>query len=161
MKTTFWLESNDGVELYVEKWHDSDKQPKAIIQIAHGMVEHIQRYHDFARYLLKHNIFVYGNDHRGHGKTGQKQGLMGYFSETDGFDRVTDDLYMLTMKIKEEHPEVPIYLLGHSMGSFLARNYIQKYSEILQGVILSGTGFYPSLTTALGKALSSKLYPTE
>ncbi len=57
------------------------KQPKVILQIAHGMVEHFQRYHDFAQYLVEQDIFVYGNDHRGHGKTGQKQGIMGYFSE--------------------------------------------------------------------------------
>ncbi|MBC5637827.1 lysophospholipase [Ornithinibacillus sp. BX22] len=161
MKTTFWMKTDDNVELYVEKWHTPDRQPKAIVQIAHGMVEHIQRYHDFARYLLEQDIFVYGNDHRGHGKTGQRQGLMGYFAEADGFTKTTDDLFTITKKIQEEYPNVPIFLLGHSMGSFLARNYIQMHSDILQGVILSGTGFYPSLTTSLGKALSARLNPVE
>nr|WP_026909026.1 alpha/beta hydrolase [Paucisalibacillus globulus] len=161
MKSTFWLESVDDVEIYVEKWHDPGKKPRAIVQIAHGMVEHFQRYHGFADFLVTHDIFVYGNDHRGHGKTGQKQGLMGYLSEQNGFEKTRDDLFSITKIISEEYPDVPIFLLGHSMGSFLARNYIQEYSDVIQGVILSGTGFYPKLTTTLGKLLASKLNPKE
>jgi alpha-beta hydrolase superfamily lysophospholipase len=161
LKSTFWLESVDNVEIYVEKWHEPDKQPKAIIQIAHGMVEHIQRYHDFARHMVEQGIFVYGNDHRGHGKTGQKQGRMGYFSEADGFDKTAEDLFLLTKKIQEEYPNVPIILLGHSMGSFLARTYIQEHSHVIAGVILSGTGFYPRATTIFGKALAARLNPIE
>ncbi|WP_047985621.1 alpha/beta hydrolase [Ornithinibacillus californiensis] len=161
MKSTFWIESVDSVEIYVEKWHEPDKQPKAIIQIAHGMVEHIQRYHDFAKHMVEQGIFVYGNDHRGHGKTGQKQGRMGYLSEADGFDKTAEDLFLLTKKIQEEYPNVPIILLGHSMGSFLARTYIQEHSHSIAGVILSGTGFYPRATTLFGKTLAAKLNPIE
>lgn len=161
VKSTFWLNSVDNVEIYVEKWVAADKKPKAIVQLAHGMVEHIQRYHRFAQFLVENDIFVYGNDHRGHGKTGQKQGLMGYLSEQDGFDKTTNDLVMITNKIKEEYPGVPIFLLGHSMGSFLSRYYIQQHSDLIQGVILSGTGYYPKLTTTFGKALSKQLNPTE
>lgn len=161
MKTTFWLESVDDVQIYVEKWFNPEKQPKAIVQVAHGMVEHFQRYHAFAQHLVDQDIFVYGNDHRGHGKTGQKQGIMGYFSEKDGFDKATDDLLLVTRKIQEEFPDKPIILLGHSMGSFLARNYIQEHSELINGVILSGTGFYPSLTTAVGKSVAARLKPRE
>lgn len=161
MKTTFWLKSDDQVEIYVEKWHNEDRQPKAIVQIAHGMVEHFQRYHDFAQYLVEKDIVVYGNDHRGHGKTGRKQGLLGYLAEEDGFDKTSNDLHQITNKIKEDYPETPIFLLGHSMGSFLSRHYIQQHSDAIDGVILSGTGFYPKATTAFGKALSSRLAPTE
>ncbi|WP_047980786.1 alpha/beta hydrolase [Ornithinibacillus contaminans] len=159
MKTTFWLKTIDNVEIYVEKWTDPDKQPKAILQLAHGMVEHIQRYHDFTQFLVEHDIFVYGNDHRGHGKTGQKQGLMGYLAEQDGFTKAMNDLYHITKVIQEEYPSIPIFLLGHSMGSFLARHYIQEHGEAINGVILSGTGYYPSLSTAFGKALSARLSP--
>ncbi|WP_010098430.1 alpha/beta hydrolase [Ornithinibacillus scapharcae] len=161
MKTTFWIDSVDGIQIYGEKWFNPEKQPKAIVQIAHGMVEHFQRYHGFAQYLVDQDLFVYGNDHRGHGKTGQKQGIMGYFSEENGFDKATDDLYTVTRKIQEEYPNTPIILLGHSMGSFLARNYIQKHSDLLKGVILSGTGFYAAHTTALGKSLATVLKPRE
>lgn len=161
MKSTFWIDSVDGVEIYVEKWFEPGKEPQAIVQIAHGMVEHFQRYHGFAQYLLKHDIFVYGNDHRGHGKTGQKQGLMGYLSDQDGFDKTTNDLVTITKKIQEEYPGTPIFLLGHSMGSFLARNYIQLHSNNIQGVILSGTGYYPKATSSLGKWIAAKLNPTE
>jgi alpha-beta hydrolase superfamily lysophospholipase len=159
VKKTFWMESKDNVQIYVEKWHDEDKQPKAVIQLAHGMVEHFQRYHHFAQYLLEHDIFIYGNDHRGHGKTGEKQGIMGYLSDKDGFQKTTDDLFAITQQIKQDYPNTPVFLLGHSMGSFLARHYIQEHSEAIEGVILSGTGFYPKATTIFGKALAARLSP--
>ncbi|WP_042142759.1 alpha/beta hydrolase [Paucisalibacillus sp. EB02] len=159
MKSTFWFKSKDNVEIYVEKWYEPDKKPKAIVQIAHGMVEHISRYNNFAQNLVDHDIFVFGNDHRGHGKTGEKQGLMGYFADEDGFYKTADDLYLLTTQIKNEYPNTPIFLLGHSMGSFLARLYIQEHSEEVDGVILSGTGFYTKSTITFGKMLSSKLPP--
>src|SRR5690625_338357 len=117
MKKSFWMTMEDHVEVYVKKWFTEGEKPKAIVQIAHGMVEHIERYNDFANYLLKQGIFVYGNDHRGHGYTGEKQGLLGYFSDEHGFERTAEDLYIITEEIKQEYPAVPIFLFGHSMGS--------------------------------------------
>lgn len=161
MNKEFWIRAEDGVEIYVKKWTKKNKQPKAIVQLAHGMMEHIQRYDEFASFLVNNEIAVYGNDHRGHGKTGRKQGLLGYLSEQDGFKKATHDLYEVTKVIKETYPETPIFLLGHSMGSFLVRKYIQTNSAFVQGVILSGTGFYPSYLMNVGSFLAQILPPKE
>ncbi len=132
------------------------KKPTAVVQIAHGMLEHIGRYHEFASFLTKHGITVYGNDHRGHGRTGDNQGLFGYFADTDGFDKATDDIQAVTEHIKEEFPDTPLFLMGHSMGSFLARRYMQQYSRLLDGVILSGTGYYePSFSRGAARIAAS------
>lgn len=157
MEKTFWLTRPDSVEIYVRKWEAPDNEPKAIIQIAHGMMEHIGRYHDFANFLTENNITVFGNDHRGHGITGEKQGTFGYFADEDGFEKVTNDMLAVTKKIKLDYPDKPLFLLGHSMGSFLARLYIQDHSELIDGVMLSGTGFYKQVITKLAKGIANTL----
>ncbi|WP_226035996.1 alpha/beta hydrolase [Aquibacillus saliphilus] len=151
-----WLTAPDKEQIYLQKWTNNSKKPKAIIQIAHGMVEHIKRYQPFADYLVENDIFVYGNDHRGHGKTGETSGLMGYFADEQGFEKSVDDLYDVTSIIKQEFPDVPVILFGHSMGSFLARRYIQKYSKALDGLILSGTGYHPAMTIKFGKLIAKR-----
>lgn len=157
MEKEYWITMSDQTEIYLKKWFDTNTKPKAIIQLSHGMVEHINRYHDFAMFLLENNIFVYGNDHRGHGKTGEKQGQLGYFSSENGFTKTANDLHEITKMIKSEYPDTPLFLLGHSMGSFLARHYIQNYSNDIDGLILSGTGFFPTVTHLSGKVLASLL----
>ncbi|WP_373893298.1 lysophospholipase [Virgibacillus sp. CBA3643] len=161
MEKEFWLTMKDDVEVYVKKWYSSIEKPKAIVQLSHGMVEHINRYNTFAEYLVAHNIFVYGNDHRGHGKTGDKQGLLGYFAAEDGFAKTAADLRIITEQIKQDHPNTPIFLFGHSMGSFLAREYIQQGSHLINGVILSGTGYYPKITAKTGQQLAAMMPPKE
>ncbi|MDL4839313.1 alpha/beta hydrolase [Aquibacillus rhizosphaerae] len=146
----FWLTMKDQQEVYIQKWSHQTDHPKAIIQLSHGMAEHIERYDEFASFLVRNGFFVYGNDHRGHGKTGETQGRLGYFSDELGFEKTTDDLIEITKYIQMVYPNVPIILLGHSMGSFLARRYIQKNIDLLSGVILSGTGSYPQLITKIG-----------
>src|SRR5699024_7997662 len=100
---------------------------------------------------------VYGSDHRGHGKTGDKQGLLGYFTDNDGFSKVVDDLYEITKRIKKQYPSVPIILFGHSMGSFLCRKYIQTYSNEIHSLILYGTGYFSKSQTVPAKMLASIL----
>lgn len=156
MEKTAWITTEDHVDIYLKKWYSSEK-PKAIVQLSHGMVEHINRYNEFAQFLVEQGIFVYGNDHRGHGHTGEKQGLLGYFAEEDGFTKTVNDLQMISKKIKLDHPNTPLFLFGHSMGSFLARNYLQKFSEEIDGVILSGTGYFPTLTSHAGKRIAAIL----
>ncbi|PAV28618.1 lysophospholipase [Virgibacillus profundi] len=159
MEKTFWMKMDDDVEIYVKKWFTSVEKPKAIVQLSHGMVEHINRYKEFAEHLLEKDIFVYGNDHRGHGNTGEKQGLLGYFAAEDGFTKTTEDLYAITKQIKLDHPHTPIFLMGHSMGSFMVRNYLQEYSGAIDGAILSGTGYFPKLKSLAGKKLAEILPP--
>ena len=154
MKQTDWMEADDKKSIYFQKWdHADSQQKKAVLQIAHGMAEHIDRYDEFANFLTNHGIIVYGNDHRGHGQTGKKHGI-GYFDEVNGFDKATNDLLTITEEIKINHPTLPIFLFGHSMGSFLVRNYLLKQSSHLSGVILSGTGTESLFLTTIGKLLA-------
>ncbi|ASK62763.1 lysophospholipase [Virgibacillus phasianinus] len=161
MEKDFWLSMYDDVEIYVKKWFNPNQKPKAIVQLAHGMAEHINRYHPFSNYLVENNIAVFGNDHRGHGQTGEKQGSLGYFADENGFEKVTNDLFEVTLEIKKEYPDTPVYLVGHSMGSFLSRAYIQKYSQEVDGVILSGTGYFPKFQSLAGKQVAAVLPPKE
>ncbi|WP_010532169.1 alpha/beta hydrolase [Lentibacillus jeotgali] len=161
MEKTYWLTRPDNVELHLKRWIPAEKEPEAIIQIAHGMIEHIGRYNHFVSFMTENNIAVYGNDHRGHGKTGEKQGLFGYFADEGGFEKVSDDMRAVTKRIKQEYPDTPIFLLGHSMGSFLARHYIQEKSNLIDGIILSGTGYYPRIITEIGMRIAAALPPKE
>ncbi|MBB6451731.1 alpha-beta hydrolase superfamily lysophospholipase [Salirhabdus euzebyi] len=154
---TFSYTVDDGDKIFARKWIEEDLEtPKAIVQIAHGMAEHIKRYDDFAEELVANQLFVFGNDHRGHGMTGQTNNNLGFLAEKDGFETVVTDMYALTKQIKEQYPNVPIILFGHSMGSFLSRRYIQMHGEELDGVILSGTNGDPGFAVKLGKMIAKR-----
>lgn len=137
----FTFESRDGITVHGNKWFlEKDIKSKAVVQIAHGMAEHIDRYSDFAKTLNSKGYIVYGNDHRGHGKTAGSLENLGYFADDNGWNLVVEDMHELTSMIKSEHKGLPLFIFGHSMGSFLSRSYIQKYGNEIDGVILSGTG---------------------
>ncbi|MHC0036225.1 lysophospholipase [Pseudoneobacillus sp. C159] len=153
----FTYKANDQTEIVAKKWiREGENNPRAIVQIAHGMAEHIARYDSFAKELVDHNLFVFGNDHRGHGETAKKNdNSYGYFSDEQGFENVVHDMRKLTAIIESEYPQTPIFLFGHSMGSFLARRYIQLYGDRLSGVILCGTGGDPGIMGKIGKMIAS------
>lgn len=154
---SFTFQANDGVEIYAKKWvAQGDEKPLAIVQLAHGMAEHIERYDAFARKLVANKLFVYGNDHRGHGTTGKLNNSIGYFADEQGFEKVVGDMQLLTSIIEQEYPHIPIFLFGHSMGSFLSRRYIQLFGEKLAGVILCGTGGDPGLMGKIGKMVAAR-----
>lgn len=157
MEQESWLTVTDDVEIYVKKWYKANTKPTAIVQLSHGMTEHINRYDHFAQFLLQQGVFVYGNDHRGHGKTGEKQGLLGYFSPEKGFSKTAEDLKVVTLQIKQDYPDTPIFLIGHSMGSFLAREYIQTNSSYIDGVILMGTGYHTVIASSLARTIARTL----
>lgn len=150
---TLYLTMDDGTEIFVRTWNEV-KYPKGIVQIAHGMAEHSGRYERFARFLNAGGFVVVANDHRGHGKTGEKAGQMGYFAPENGFDRVVDDLQAVTHWAQRQFPKLPVFLMGHSMGSFLTRRYLQKYGTTLQGAILMGSGGDPGLAGKAGKLIA-------
>ena len=152
MKKTHHFTSHDGVTITYFSWLP-DEKPVGVLQISHGMAEFAERYDDFATYLNKDRIAVYANDHRGHGKTAGKEEHLGYFADNDGWMKVVEDMRQLTEIIRKNHPEVPVFLMGHSMGSFLARTYITKYDDI-QGVILSGTANNPKMIVSAGRAMA-------
>lgn len=153
----FKFKSKDGTDIYVNKWSlVEDVKPKGVVQIAHGMAEHIDRYLSFAKALVNEGYVVYGNDHRGHGKTASSPDNIGYFADENGWDLVVDDMHELTNIIKKENSDVPIFIFGHSMGSFLSRTYICNYGKDIKGVILSGTGGDPGLIGNIGIFLAKR-----
>lgn len=125
-------------------------EPKAILQIAHGMVEFIDRYEDFANYLCEQGFLVTGNDHIGHGGSVNSQEEWGYFTKENGNQVLLDDIYELTKITKKEYPNKPYFLLGHSMGSFYGRQYLCEHGSELDGAIIMGTGFEPLMTVKAG-----------
>lgn len=115
--------------------------PKAILQIAHGMCEYIERYEDFAEFLTSNGIVVCGHDHLGHGKTASTLDDLGYFGERDGDKHLVQDLHIMYEIMRQKYRRLPYILLGHSMGSFITRLYMtsSNYGNEIDGVILCGT----------------------
>lgn len=143
MKTeSFQFTSSDGLDVFVHKWlPDNGDLPKGVLQLAHGATEHAKRYEHFAKFLVENGFAVYANDHRGHGKTADSLEDLSYFSDQDnGWDLAVEDMHRLSDHINADYPELPVFLMGHSMGSFLTREYILRYGKELNGVVLSGTG---------------------
>lgn len=155
--------SNDGVHnLHVVSWEPAG-EVKAILQISHGMVEYIERYDGFAKYLNTLGILVVGNDHLGHGHSVNNDDELGYMAPKHDSGVIVNDLHKVTLYFKEKYPNVPYFLFGHSMGSFMARRYIMTYGSELTGAIICGTGSQPGavLTTAKLVAKTIKLFHGE
>ncbi len=127
--------------------------PKASIIILHGMAEHHKRYYPFAKFLNAHDIDVYLYDHRGHG-TDKIMKELGFFSDSKGYKKVVDDALEVIQYVSKKKRGSNLLLMGHSMGSLIARNVIQQYDE-MDGVILCGTTHPPKLKTRSGLALAS------
>ena len=135
-------------EVYVRVW-ESENQPKAVLQIVHGMAEHIERYDRFARYLNQNSILVVGADNASHGKSISKDGIRGYFGAEHGWNSLIQDIQSVHSIIKQSYCGLPCILFGHSMGSFLARSYAARHGDDLDGFIFCGTaGKNPALPVA-------------
>lgn len=128
-----------------------DGEVKAVLQICHGMVEYINRYHDFAVYLAERGICVVGHDHLGHGKSICSEEEHGFFPQPDGNKCVIGDIHKLRGMTKEKYPHVPYFMLGHSMGSFLLRQYLTMYADGLAGAVIMGTGYQPLMILKAGQ----------
>lgn len=153
MKEEFRFTSSDGkTNNYAVKWTPKEK-PKYILQIAHGMAEHVNRYEDFAKFLNKNGFLVCGEDHLGHGRTAPTKKDLGYFAENNGHQLIVKDMKKLHDIISAEYPDTPYFLLGHSMGSFLCREFIETYGGCLNGAIVMGTGEHPPIETFFAKLL--------
>ncbi|MBQ8299639.1 MAG: lysophospholipase [Clostridia bacterium] len=120
-------------------WIPRDCEIKGVIQISHGMCEYIDKYNDFAEFMLNQGFAVAGHDHIGHGNSVNKNEDKGFFASKDGYKFLIEDLKKVTEIIKEEIPNKPFYLIGHSMGSLIARCYIAKYGNEINGLVLCGT----------------------
>lgn len=117
--------------------------PVGIVQISHGMIEYINRYDRFARFLTEQGFIVIGNDHLGHGKTAKDKEELGYMESSNGSLTIVRDLHRVSVYVRKRYPKLPFFLLGHSMGSFLARRYAMTYGEELDGLLVLGTGYQP------------------
>lgn len=143
MKREFTFLSTDGrTKIHGIEWVPA-QEAKAILQICHGMVEYIDRYDEFANYLADRGIYVVGHDHLGHGQSVVSEGEYGYFPQPDGNKLVIGDIRKLQKMTMEKYPDIPYIMLGHSMGSFLLRQYLTIYSKSLSGAIIMGTGYQP------------------
>ena len=159
-KKDFYYPSTDGkTQIHAIRWEPEGK-PKAILQIIHGMVEFIDRYDGFATYLTEHGYLVTGEDHLGHGESVQSDEYHGYFGK-EGNAWVIADIHHLREMMQKEFPDVPYLMLGHSMGSFLIRQYITEngadYAKGLSGVIVMGTAWQPAPVLAMGKLVAKLL----
>ncbi len=140
MVESFYFTSSTGKNVYAKRWRNEDiKEYKGIIQLVHGMSEHIGRYEKFAKVLSNNGYIVVGHDHLGHGNTAETEEDLGYFSKENGWDRLVEDVHILQNKIAAEYPNLPYFIFGHSMGSLVVRTYLTKYKDNIKGVILSGT----------------------
>lgn len=134
------FQSTDGhTTVYASIWLPETEEIRGIVQICHGMAEHIGRYDRFARELCARGFAVCGDDHLGHGRTAAAKEDLGYFGEKDGWIHMVDDENRMRMEMQKRYPDLPYFLLGHSMGSFITRNYVTKYADGLSGYICCGT----------------------
>ena len=121
-------------------------EPIAILQIIHGMQEYVDRYDEFANYLAERGILVIGNDHLGHGGSAGENGTKGFFCKEDPATVLVRDAHRLKKMTQEDFPGIPCFILGHSFGSFVAREYITRYGTGIKGAIIQGTAYMPSGT---------------
>ncbi len=139
MRTDIYFESCGAGNIRAGIWSPA-KEPVAVVQILHGIAEHIERYETFARYLNKLGILVVAADHMGHGKSIGTSGVQGYFH--GGWFAAAEDAYRLLNQTRKQYPELPYILFGHSMGSFMARTILAKHPDSgIAGAIICGTGW--------------------
>lgn len=159
-KQEFEFGSRDGEHrLHTVKWIPETKPPVCILQIVHGMDEHIGRYEDFALAMAKRGILVVGDDHLGHGLSVKPGEPKGYFCREDAATVLVRDEHRLKKIMQEQYPGVPYAILGHSMGSFILRNYLLRYGSGIDAAIVMGTGM-PSKGSALFGLALAKLMGT-
>lgn len=149
-----FLSSNGKTNIHVRQC-TPDGAFRGIVQLAHGIAEHVERYDAFAQFLAGKGFLVVANDHLGHGQSISAQEDLGFFSETGGWDLAVSDMHKLFEITHEKYSAFPYFLFGHSMGSFLARTYIIRYPDDLAGAVICGTGQQSALIVAGGKMMGS------
>lgn len=146
-ESKFSFTGKDGIKIIGYKWLPEDGEIKGVLQIIHGSIEHAKRYKDYAHWLTEKNIAVYTHDQRGHGETAGKVENLAFFSkEQNGWKMAIDEIYEVTKLIKEDLPNIPIFLLGHSMGSIEALHFAELYGTKINGLLVSGS---PANSTSL------------
>ena len=150
MGRDFSYRSADGItDIHAVEWIP-EGDVRAVYLIAHGMQEYVRRYTPFAEFLKGHGIAVIGNDHLGHGESVAPDGKHGYFAKENGNACLIEDMHTLRTKAEKKYEGLPVFYMGHSMGSFLVRQYIMMHGKGLAGAVIMGTGSQPGLILAIG-----------
>lgn len=153
----FYFSSVDGKhQIHGKQWLPAGGNPsdvKAVVQIAHGIAEYLDRYDGLGQYLAEKGIAMVGGDHLGHGGSIAEGEVPGYFAEKDGWRAMVDDVEALRVSFSESFAGKPYFMMGHSMGSFIMRNWAIMYPHSIAGLILSGTGSTPKSLVSVGLAV--------
>ena len=161
MKQDFYYPSKDGLtQIHAIEWIP-EGMIRGVLQIAHGMIEFIDRYDRYASFMAAQGFYVVGNDHLGHGKSVTDETQLGYFAKHDGNNCVLGDMQTLRESTQKKYPDLPYFILGHSMGSFLVREFIEKFGEGLAGAIVMGTGYQAIATLDFAIGLTGVLQKTK
>lgn len=155
-KEEFCFDSRDNLsKIHAVRYLPDQIDVRGVVQIIHGMAEYVERYEEFADYLTRQGYVVTGEDHLGHGKMAAQNGCLGYFCERDPATVVVRDVHRLKKLTQQEFPGVPYIILGHSMGSFILRNYLCRYGSGIDAAVIMGTGMQPGALLAVSKALAA------
>lgn len=158
MEHLTFTSANGQTPLHVCFWTTKTK-PIGVVQLIHGMTEYIERYHEFAKRLTDAGFVVIGHDHLGHGESvDPNEPIYGYFGD-DGAHLMLEDIDQVKQWTQKKYPDLPYFMMGHSMGSFALRTYLQRYPVQIQGAIIMGTGTRPA-ALALGKPFVNRLAKT-
>ena len=154
-KQEFYFDSRDREhKIHAIRWIPETERPVCIVQIVHGMAEYIDRYDEFASYLAGKGILVVGDDHLGHGRSVRQGEPYGYFCKEDAATVLVRDEHRLKKMTQEQYPNIPYIILGHSMGSFITRNYLFRYGSGIDGAVIVGTGMQPKITLLSARMLA-------
>ena len=146
--------SSDGKNtIYAEIYTPKNATPRAVIQLAHGMIDYTARYTELASFLCENGFIFAGNHHLGHGKSAEKPEDFGYFADKGGYKHVIEDVRSMNKYLHKTYPALPVILLGHSMGSFIARLYAIEHPSTISGLVIHGTGG-PNPLVGAGKLLA-------
>ncbi len=154
-KQEFYFDSRDrDHKIHAIRWIPETDRPVCSVQIVHGMAEYIDRYDEFASYLAERGILVVGDDHLGHGKSVRPGEPYGYFCKEDAATVLVRDEHRLKKMTQEQYPDIPYIILGHSMGSFITRNYLLRYGSGIDGAVIVGTGMQSKPTLIAARMLA-------
>jgi alpha-beta hydrolase superfamily lysophospholipase len=148
----FTFQPVDGATLQVRGWLID--QPKAIVHVLHGMAEHSARYARLAEALASAGYSTYAHDHRGHGQSIPEGGTVGHKADSDGWNRIVEDAHGVNREIAKRHPNLPIVILGHSMGSFVLQQLLFEHPDDMVAAALSGSNGKPPPIATLGKLVA-------
>ena len=156
VKEEFYFDSRDGKsKIHAVRYRPEDTgQVRCILQVVHGMAEYAERYEEFAAFLVERGFVVTGDDHLGHGKSVGQGGKQGYFCEQDPATVLVRDVHRLKKLTEELYPGVPYVLMGHSMGSFITRNYLCRYGTGISGAVIMGTGMQPKAVLDMARLVA-------